>query len=269
MALTKKSIIFTTSKGSLIYKSKEEKHIWSVDNSVIFLSTENQDIPAHILDEEFELGIFAWLVCRGYREACINGMVKNIDLSIFNRPIQNTPKRIVSLCPSNTDIVGWFKCEKKLVAVDNGSDWKNLDPNIVRLGPEMFIDIDLLKQSNPDLVLASLSVPGMERTIMNLLQMNIPMMVFAPQTIGEIQENMISISQMLNKESMLFPWDDMATLFTETLENIPPISIYLEWWPKPLYTPGRLCWSNEIFKYAGGFNIFGNETVQSLKVKYS
>jgi iron complex transport system substrate-binding protein len=46
----------------------------------------------------------------------------------------------------------------------------------------------------------------------------------------------------------------------------PPVPVYLEWWPKPMFTPGRACWSNELMTLAGGRNVFAHLPGQSAEV---
>jgi iron complex transport system substrate-binding protein len=45
-----------------------------------------------------------------------------------------------------------------------------------------------------------------------------------------------------------------------------PVPVYLEWWPKPMFTPGRACWSNELLALAGGRNVFEHLPGQSAEV---
>lgn len=76
--------------------------------------------------------------------------------------------RIVSLCPSNTELIAYLKCEHLLVAIDDYSDWPQSIQGLPRLGPDLSINMDAVEEAKPDLVLASLSVPGMERNIEEL-----------------------------------------------------------------------------------------------------
>ena len=75
--------------------------------------------------------------------------------------------RIISLCPSNTELVHYLGLTQYLVGVDDYSDWPNSIKSLPKLGPDLNINIDLVESLKPDLVLASLSVPGMEKTLNN------------------------------------------------------------------------------------------------------
>ncbi len=47
--------------------------------------------------------------------------------------------RIVSLCPSNTELIAYLKCEHLLVAIDDYSDWPQSTQGLPRLGPDLSI----------------------------------------------------------------------------------------------------------------------------------
>lgn len=80
--------------------------------------------------------------------------------------------RIISICPSNTELVGYLGLKNNLVGVDNYSDWPEVVNSLPRVGPDLEIDMDKVEQLQPDIVLASLTVPGMERNIEELEKEN-------------------------------------------------------------------------------------------------
>jgi len=43
--------------------------------------------------------------------------------------------------------------------------------------------------------------------------------------------------------------------------------VYLEWWPKPMFTPGRDCYSNELIALAGGVNVFAGRAGSSIRIE--
>ncbi len=73
--------------------------------------------------------------------------------------------RIVSLCPSNTELLVYLGLKNQIVGIDNYSDWPQSIQDLPRLGPDLSIDMDKTAALKPDLVVASLSVPGMEKNI--------------------------------------------------------------------------------------------------------
>src|SRR5687767_10391073 len=71
--------------------------------------------------------------------------------------------RIVSTACSNTEIVCALGCAGLLVGVDDHSDYPvEVVKRLPRVGPDLGIDVERVKALQPDLVLASLTVPGHE-----------------------------------------------------------------------------------------------------------
>lgn len=179
--------------------------------------------------------------------------------------------RIVSICPSNTELLHFLGVENELVGIDNYSDWPEKWLSLPRVGPDLDIDIQKVKELRPDLVVASLSVPGMEKNIERLKQENIPYIVLNPKSLEEIAQDLIRLGHAIGREKR---GEEMAQMFRDSLlqiqQQIPssskPVRLYWEWWPKPVFTPGRQNWLTEVSNVVGGINIFEDhdqETVQT------
>ena len=97
--------------------------------------------------------------------------------------------KLISICPSNTELVGYLGLTSSLIAVDNYSDWPEEVSSLPRLGSDLNIDMDKVEELQPDLVLASLSVPGMERNIEELEKRKIPYVIVPnPKSLTEVGE---------------------------------------------------------------------------------
>ena len=55
--------------------------------------------------------------------------------------------------------------------------------------------MDKLELFEPDLVLASLSVPGMEKNIEELVEAKIPHIVLDPQSLDDIAEDLLTVGK--------------------------------------------------------------------------
>lgn len=71
--------------------------------------------------------------------------------------------KVISICPSNTEIIDYLGKIDLLIGVDNFSDCPVSVHDLPKLGPDLSIDMDKVEALKPDLVLASLSVPGMRK----------------------------------------------------------------------------------------------------------
>ncbi|WP_082236025.1 cobalamin-binding protein [Halobacillus massiliensis] len=181
--------------------------------------------------------------------------------------------RIVSICPSNTEIVAYLELDELLIGVDNYSDYPETVKELPQLGPDLSIDIEKVEELQPDLVLASLSVPGMEANIKGLEERGIPYIILNPGTLNEIAEDIIKTGEALGYKEL---GKLKADLFLKELEKYKEKnrgegaapSLYWEWWPKPIFTPGGGNWLTEITALAGGQNIFADRREASLQMEW-
>jgi iron complex transport system substrate-binding protein len=178
--------------------------------------------------------------------------------------------RVISLCPSNTELIEYLGLSSQLVGVDDYSDWPSSINNLPRLGPDLSINMDVIEQLKPDLVLASLSVPGMEKNVAALQERRIPHIVLNPQSLNDIESDLIRTADALqNKECGL----EAASKFRSRLETVREKwgnrkykpAIYWEWWPKPIFTPGKLNWLTELSEAAGAKNIYADVELASVQ----
>ena len=94
--------------------------------------------------------------------------------------------RIVSLCPSNTEIAAVLGLGPALVGLDRSSDWPVDVVSVPRVGPDCDVDVGAIAALRPDLVLSSLSVPGMEKNIAGLDAAGIPHVVLDARSIEDV-----------------------------------------------------------------------------------
>ncbi|MFJ7934819.1 cobalamin-binding protein [Sporosarcina sp. NPDC096371] len=177
--------------------------------------------------------------------------------------------KLISICPSNTELLAYLGLVDLLVAVDDFSDWPASIATLPRLGPDLSIDMDKLESYEPDLVLASLSVPGMERNIEELTKRGIPHIILDPQSLGDIAEDLLTVGRAcgIEEKALLIQVEYLAFIGdmkkrAATVEVTP--SLYWEWWPKPIFTPGRINWLTEISLIAGGLNEFRDVELASV-----
>lgn len=181
--------------------------------------------------------------------------------------------RVISLCPSNTEIMEFLGLTNLLVGVDDFSDWPEGVKSLPQLGPDLSINLDLVEELKPDIVLASLSVPGMEKNIEGLAARNIPYIVLNPQSMADIENDLIITANALNMPER---GREAALLFRSRLENIKQKAagasrkptLYWEWWPNPVFTPGSINWLTEVSEAAGAENIFKDVELASVQTDW-
>ncbi|MDF2719071.1 MAG: cobalamin-binding protein [Paenibacillus sp.] len=181
--------------------------------------------------------------------------------------------RIVSLCPSNTELLGFMGLDKHIVGVDKYSDWPSAVDKLPRLGSDMNIDMDAVEALRPDLVIASLTVPGMEKNIDGLKERSLPYITLRPKSLNDIADNMITVGEALDEpdraRSARSRYEDMLAHYAELSRRCTDKpSLYWEWWPKPVFTPGGGNWLTEISTLAGAENVFASDERASVKTDW-
>ncbi|TVR60877.1 MAG: cobalamin-binding protein [Gemmatimonadales bacterium] len=184
--------------------------------------------------------------------------------------------RLISLACSNTEILAALGCQSLLVGVDDHSDHPpEALEKLPRVGPDLDIDMDRVEALAPDLVLASLTVPGHETVVEGLEVRGIPHLALEPTSIEDVYANITLVAEHLEAggvmgvrdralrlvEAMRSELDpDPADPAHETAEsNGPRPSILIQWWPKPVISPGRRSWVDPLIRRAGGRNPLGHE----------
>lgn len=184
--------------------------------------------------------------------------------------------RVVSLACSNTEIVCALGCADLLVGVDDHSDHP---PEVVdrlpKVGPDLEIDIDAVAALEPDLVLATLTVPGHEKVVAGLEAKGLPFIAPEPVSLEDVYRDIVDIA------ARLAPADPAVTTRAEVLVaemraelDVAPgdepddgaPSILVQWWPKPVITPGVHSWVTDVIRAAGGRATLGHEDHKSRPV---
>ncbi|PLT34011.1 cobalamin-binding protein [Bacillus sp. V5-8f] len=179
--------------------------------------------------------------------------------------------KIISICPSNTELCAYLGIQDSLIAVDDYSDWPQSVTALPKVGPDLSINMDLVQELQPDLVLASLSVPGMEKNITELKNRKIPHIVLNPQSLLDIANDIKTIGRAVGETARA---EQKGAEFLQTIERFRSVSatirnkpsLYWEWWPNPLFSPGGINWLTEISSLAGAYNILEDIELASVQI---
>jgi iron complex transport system substrate-binding protein len=228
-------------------------------------------------DPDMVHAVSAWLIARGARTIALRGPDGEL---LAEGPISPTTlgterveqsERLISICPSNLEAIWALGCFPRVIACEDSSDFPPEVEQLERLGPDLGPDLDRIAALAPDLVISSLSVPGMERNVTGLRARNVPQLVLAPRSLADVLAELMWLGRVLGvperaAEVVADMRRQITQLQAEAAELPKPARVYLEWWPRPMFTPGAACYSNELITLAGGINVFGDRPGSSLEI---
>jgi len=184
------------------------------------------------------------------------------------------PQRIVSLTCSNTEILFALGLGARVVGVDDWSDFPREVNTLPKVGPDLKIDMAKVAALEPDLVLASLSVPGMERNLPGLERLGVPFLVLEPKSLDDVFEDIETISAATGvseagRRLIAELHTRIDAVRARAHEAIDRPRVYWEWWPKPLISPGRWSWMVQMSELAAADLLFKDVETTSFVVEES
>lgn len=179
--------------------------------------------------------------------------------------------RIITTTCSNTEIVHALGFGHWLVAVDDHSDYPpTLLAQLPRVGPDLSIDVSRVIALKPDLVLASDTVPGHDKVIESLVEAGLN--VFAPRTIGlaDVYRDITDIAALLGAPEagrrligqMQQQLRAREPRFAAGADQ--PVSLMVQWWPKPIIGAAQASWIHDMIELAGARNGLQHSAERSL-----
>ena len=173
--------------------------------------------------------------------------------------INGTPQRIISLAPSNTEILFALGLGDEVVGVTIYCDYPPEAQDKEKVGDYYGPDIEKIIALQPDLVLATDFhrfdlIPALE-------QQGFAVFAVAPQTLEDVLESIEKIGELTGREaeasqlvnSMRSKIEEVEAQ-TRDLEQKPSV-LYMTW-HDPMWTVGSNTWIDELINIAGGVNIF-------------
>ena len=161
-------------------------------------------------------------------------------------------QRIISLAPSNTEIIYALGAEDKLVAVTRYCDFPKEAQKKPRIGGWLDINDDLVKSFNPDLILTSTFVQNKITSRYKKSKMNV--VALMPTTLNGVFDSIEKIGKLVGKEKEANKLiESMKTDMKKISANLKFFSkprVYVEEWHKPPTISGN--WVPNLVKMAGG-----------------
>ena len=126
--------------------------------------------------------------------------------------LEAAPERIVSLAPSNTEIVCALGACDLLVGVTDFDDYPAEVADVQDVVIAAQVDVELVVEAEPDLILAAGNELTPTAVIEQLDDLGLPVLVLYPETLDEVMDDIRTVGRVLGREP------EAATL-TEDMEG--------------------------------------------------
>ncbi|TDX53003.1 ABC transporter substrate-binding protein [Orenia marismortui] len=171
--------------------------------------------------------------------------------------IEERPTRIISLAPSNTEILFELGLAEEVVGVSQYADYPEAATKITKVGTIKGINLERILQLRPDLVLASGITP--KDLVFKLEQFGIKVIGFNPKSIDEIIDSISLIGkatgQVEEASRLTTKMRDKIEKISQIVADEPRLKVFYEVWQEPLYTAGPGTYVDDLIYLAGGINI--------------
>ena len=175
--------------------------------------------------------------------------------------IERVPERIVSLSPSNTEIVYALGLEDKLVGVTEYCDYPEAAKDKPKIGGFNTVDDEKIVEIQPDLVLAT--EIHTDEVIPHLERLGLTVLAITPKTLSQVLAAINLIGKCTGrKEEAARLVDEMEGRIkaiadkTGNLTQVERPRVFYVTWHNPLMTVGSEARHDELIQVSGGINIF-------------
>ncbi|HUG95876.1 MAG TPA: ABC transporter substrate-binding protein [Pleomorphomonadaceae bacterium] len=183
------------------------------------------------------------------------------------------PGRIVSLAPSNTEIVCALDACDRLVGVTDFDDYPAEVADIPDVVIFAVVDIELVVDADPDLILAAGNELTPSAVITELTDLGYPVLVLYPESLDEVLENIELIGEAISAR------DQAAALTADMEDRIQAVTEAVGGATRPrtfyevgvfegaIYTAGEDSFLASVITVAGGDPITGDPLTTSIALE--
>lgn len=159
-----------------------------------------------------------------------------------------------------------------MVGRDTWSDWpEGRVDGIEVIGPVLNINTKRVVELEPDLILASLNVPGMERVVPRLKATGLPMVIYDPETWDDVITNLIDLGERMDlsdrAKAVVAVAEEEVERLQEESAQLPWVDLCVEWWPDPVIVPKKETYVNQVLSWVKVRSSFREEEGRSGPVE--
>lgn len=173
--------------------------------------------------------------------------------------IQRRPERIISLAPSNTEILFAVGAGEQVVGVDSFSNFPEGVNERASVGTLRSPSYEVIVGLDPDLIIVT-DITGDHGQ--RLLGLGYPVVHVSPENLTEIYEGILLIGSMTgHRQKAEQVVNDMQMHVDQIVNTVSGVTdeqkptVFYEVWGDPLMTAGPGSFMHELIELAGGINI--------------
>ncbi|ADJ26024.1 periplasmic binding protein [Dehalogenimonas lykanthroporepellens BL-DC-9] len=177
--------------------------------------------------------------------------------------IKSEPQRIISLAPSNTEIIYSLRLQERLVGVTTYCNYPEAALDKPKVGGFSTVDAELITNAQPDVIFAANIHSG--KAIPQLESMGLIVVAISPDDIYEVIQAIELVGKVSNVNHVAQPLVkgfneriDAVTSKTTTLRQEQRTRTFYIVWHDPLQSIGSTSFIHSLIEAAGGSNIAGD-----------
>jgi iron complex transport system substrate-binding protein len=183
------------------------------------------------------------------------------------------PQRIVSLAPSNTEIVCALDACDELVGVTDFDDYPRQVTNVDKVVINATVDVEKVVATEPDLILAAGNELTSSQVIEQLADLDLPVIVLYPERLAEIYDEIELVGEALDAQP------EAATVVADMRERVAAVESAVKGADQPrtfyevsifsgtIYTAGEDSFLASLVETAGGDPITGDARSTSIQLE--
>jgi iron complex transport system substrate-binding protein len=180
------------------------------------------------------------------------------------------PQRIVTLAPNLTEIVYAVGAGDRLVGNTTFCDYPSEAKQVAKVGDTLQPNIERIIALRPELILIS-TASQLETFTKQLETRGIAVFVTDPHDLEGVFHSIKTVGDLLGQqqqaETLVNQLRARAQTVEEAVKSRPPVTVFYQVSPSPLWTAGRQSWITDLIRRAGGKSVTGE--VEGEWMRYS
>ncbi|MDF3018322.1 MAG: periplasmic binding protein [Thermomicrobiales bacterium] len=170
--------------------------------------------------------------------------------------IERSPTRIVSIAPSNTEMLFALGLDERIAGVDSYSTYPPEATQKPQVGTYLEPDLERVVAAEPDLILATEAHLG--TVLPELDALGLPTMVIEPMNLDEVFSGMLLLGTITGvsprAQQVVCELQERVDAVTDAIAGAPRSRVFFELSPD-LYTAGPGSYVDDLISRAGGENV--------------